>query len=190
MKKRGKGNTEWVEKPPGKICGEAMQLLEAERYEIYPTHYYTRSSFRKQGHEEIGLSCILLKAVYGAVNPGSLYGDLLEPTGGVLIPFPALNSGYIALPILIPFVALWGGPTSSHVHLIENGCTYHCFRCSCATLSLLEHLCPQRSYLPLRIIDHVRSVAKDHGGAPVQIVGRPGWQAGDGRIAAADKSGP
>ena len=141
MKKRGKGNTEWVEKPPGKICGEAMQLLEAERYEIYPTHYYTRSSFRKQGHEEIGLSCILLKAVYGAVNPGSLYGDLLEPTGGVLIPFPALNSGYIALPILIPFVALWGGPTSSHVHLIENGCTYHCFRCSCATLSLLEHLC-------------------------------------------------
>ena len=34
MKKRGKGNTEWVEKPPGKICGEAMQLLEAERYEL------------------------------------------------------------------------------------------------------------------------------------------------------------
>jgi hypothetical protein len=57
---------------------ECCALLEAERYEIYPSHYYTRSSFRKQGHEEIGLSCILLKAVYGAVIPGSLYGDLLE----------------------------------------------------------------------------------------------------------------
>jgi hypothetical protein len=49
---------------------------------------------------------------------------------------------------------------------------------------------PQRSYLPLRIIDHLRNVAEDHGGAPFQIVGRLGWQAGDGRIAAADKSGP
>jgi hypothetical protein len=72
---------------------ECCALLKAERYEIYPSYYYTRSAFRKQGHEEIGLSCILLKAVYGAVNPGSLYGDLLEPTGGVRIPFPALNPG-------------------------------------------------------------------------------------------------
>jgi hypothetical protein len=28
------------------IPAEAMQLLEAERYEIYPTHYYTLSSER------------------------------------------------------------------------------------------------------------------------------------------------
>ena len=59
-----------------------------------------------------------------------------------------------------------------------------------ARLSLLEHMLPQSSYLPLRIIDHVRSVAKDHGGAPFQIIGRPNWQAGDGRIATADKCCP
>ena len=36
----------------------------------------------------------------------------------------------------------------------------------------------------------MRNVAEDHGGAPFQIVGRPGWQAGDGRSAAADKCSP
>ena len=43
-------------------------------------------------------------------------------------------------------------------------------------LSLLEHMRPQRSYLPLRIINHVRSVAEDHSGAFVQIVGPAGWR--------------
>jgi len=49
---------------------------------------------------------------------------------------------------------------------------------------------PQCSYLPLRIIDHMRNVAEDHGGTPFQIVGRPCWQAGDGWTAATDKGGP
>jgi hypothetical protein len=28
MEKRGRGNTEWVEKPPGKIFGEAMHVFD------------------------------------------------------------------------------------------------------------------------------------------------------------------
>ncbi len=57
-------------------------------------------------------------------------------------------------------------------------------------VSLLEHMLPQSADLPLRIIDHVGDGAEDHGGTPIQIVERPDWQAGDGRIAAADKRGP
>jgi hypothetical protein len=70
------------------------------------------TSYPKLNISKIGLSFILLNVVYGEVNTGELYGDLPEPSSGVLIPFPALNPGSTALTFLI-LPRFDGSPSSS-----------------------------------------------------------------------------
>ncbi len=53
---------------------ECCALLEAERYEIYPTHYYTLSSERKQGHYEISST---LTALHTHFHPLLRFAEII-----------------------------------------------------------------------------------------------------------------